>query len=213
MEDVEQEAGAARPGAHDAPDAVAAHDTIDTAEAHAAKAAATAAPKRPKSAEEIMRLVEDKAAAEEGAPQGGSAGGGSQKAAEAEGEEGAVADDTHLATGHMDVGMVRRKASKQDKKENVSIKTMARRVRDWGLAKPQNAKNCVWTWGFKYKTPPICAGGFQNHALCAICLVDNLGAATVKLGKDNSPSALAAHLQYSHPEEYQQMWVMVCVCV
>ena len=70
MEDVEQEAGAARPGAHDAPDAVAAHDTIDTAEAHAAKAAATAAPKRPKSAEEIMRLVEDKAAAEEGAPQG-----------------------------------------------------------------------------------------------------------------------------------------------
>ena len=77
MEDVEQEAGAARPGAHDAPDAVAAHDTIDTAEAHAAKAAATAAPKRPKSAEEIMRLVEDKAAAEEGAPQGGSAGGGS----------------------------------------------------------------------------------------------------------------------------------------
>ena len=129
MEDVEQEAGAARPGAHDAPDAVAAHDTIDTAEAHAAKAAATAAPKRPKSAEEIVRLVLDKAAAEEGAPQGGSAGGGSQKAA-AEGEEGAIADGTHLATGHMDVGMVRRKASKQDKKENVSIKTMARRVRD-----------------------------------------------------------------------------------
>ena len=49
MEGVEQEAGAARPGAHDAPDAVAAHDTIDTTEAHAAKAAATAAPKRPKS--------------------------------------------------------------------------------------------------------------------------------------------------------------------
>jgi hypothetical protein len=192
MEDVEQEAGAARPGAHDAPDAVAAHDTIDTAEAQAAKAAATAVPKRPKSAEEIMRLVLDKAAAEEGASQGGSAGGGSQKAA-AEGEEGAIADGTHLATGHMDVGMVRSKASKQDKKENVSIKTMARRVRDWGLAKPQNAKNCVWTWGFKYKTPPKCAGGFQNHALCAICLVDNLGAATVKLGKDNSPSALATH--------------------
>ena len=212
MEDVEQEAGAARPGAHDAPDAVAAHDTIDTAEAHAAKAAATAAPKRPKSAEEIMRLVEDKAAAEEGAPQGGSAGGGSQKTA-AEGEEGAIADGTHLATGHMDVGMVRSKASKQDKKENVSIKTMARRVRDWGITKPQNAQNCVWTWGLKYKYPPKCQGGFQNHALCAICLVDNLGAATVKLGKDNSPSALAAHLQYSHPEEYQQMWVMVCVCV
>ena len=103
MEDVEQEAGAARPGAHDAPDAVAAHDTIDTAEAQAAKAAATAVPKRPKSAEEIMRLVLDKAAAEEGASQGGSAGGGSQKAA-AEGEEGAIADGTHLATGNMDVG-------------------------------------------------------------------------------------------------------------
>ena len=90
MEDVEQEAGAARPGAHDAPDAVAAHDTIDTAEAHAAKAAATAAPKRPKSATDIVQLVLDKAAAEEGAPQGGSAGVGSQKAAEAEGEEGAM---------------------------------------------------------------------------------------------------------------------------
>ena len=153
-----------------------------------------------------MRTV----AAEKGAPQGGSAGGGSQKA---EGEEGAIADGTHLATGNMDVGTVRRKTSKQDKKENVSIKTMARRVRDWGLAKPQNAKNCVWTWGFKYKNPPKCTGGFQNHALCAICLVDNLGSATVKLGKDNSPSALATHLQYSHPEEYQQMWVMVCVCV
>ena len=71
MEGVEQETGAARPGAHDAPDAVAAHDTIDTAEAHVAKAAATAAPKRPKSAEEIVRLVLDKADAEEGAPQGG----------------------------------------------------------------------------------------------------------------------------------------------
>ena len=68
MEDVEQEACAARPGAHDVPDAVAAHDTIDTAEAHAAKAAATAAPKRPKSAKEIMRLVLDKAAAEECLP-------------------------------------------------------------------------------------------------------------------------------------------------
>ena len=146
MEDVEQEAGAARPGAHDAPDAVAAHDTIDTAEAHAAKAAATAAPKRPKSAEEIMRLVEDKAAAEEGAPQGGSAGGGSQKAAEAEGEEGAIAHGTHLATGNMhvhdsDVGMVRRKAAKQDKTENVRIAEMARRVRNWGIAKPQNAQH------------------------------------------------------------------------
>ena len=138
--------------------------------------------------EGVFRLVLDKAAAEEGAPQGGSAGGGSQKAAEAEGEEGAIADGTHLATGHMDVGMVRRKASKQDKKENVSIKTMARRVRDWGITNPQNAQNCVWTWGFKYKNPPKCTGGFQNHALCAICLVDNLGAATVKLGKDNSPT-------------------------
>ena len=192
---MEGEAGS-RPGAHDAPDAVAAHDTIDTAIAHAAKAAATAAPKRPKSAEEIVRLVLDKAAAEEGAPQGGSAGGGSQKAA-AEGEEGAIAEGTHLATGHMDVGTVRRKASKQDKKENVLITEMTRRVRNWGITKPQNAQHCVWTWGFKYKTPPKCAGGFQNHALCAICLVDNLGAATVKLGKDNSPSPLVTHCSWS----------------
>jgi hypothetical protein len=103
MEGVQQEAGAARPGAHDAPDAVAAHDTIDTAVAHAAKAAATAAPKRPKSVADIVKLVLEKAAAEEGSPQGGSAGDGSQKAAEAEGEEGAIAHGTHLATGNMHV--------------------------------------------------------------------------------------------------------------
>ena len=153
----------------------------------------------------------DKAAAEEGATQGGSAGGGSQKAAEAEGEEGAIAHGTHLATGNMhvhdsDVGTVRRKAAKKDKKENVCIADMARRVRNWGIAKPQNAQHCVWTWGFKYKNPPKCAAGFQNHALCAMCLVDNLGAATVKLGKDNSPSTLATHLQYSHPEPIFCSW-------
>jgi hypothetical protein len=50
-----------------------------SAVAHAAKAAATAAPKCPKSAEDIVQLVLDKAAAEEGAIQGGSAGGGSQR--------------------------------------------------------------------------------------------------------------------------------------
>ena len=170
MEGVQQEAGAARPGAHDAPDAVAAHDTIDTAVAHAAKAAATAAPKQPKSVADIVKLVLEKAAAEEGSPQGGSAGDGSQKAAEAEGEEGAIAHGTHLATGNMhvhdsDVGTVRRKAAKKDKKENVCIADMARRVRNWGIAKPQNAQHSAWTWGFKYARPPKGPGGFQNQAL------------------------------------------------
>jgi len=148
----------------------------------------------------------DRAAAEEGAPQGGSAGGGSQKAAEAKGEEGAIAHGTHLATHKMhvhdsDVGTVRSKAAKQDK-ERVSIADMARRVRNWGIAKPQNAKHSAWTWGFKYARPPSGAAGFQNQALC---LVDDLRAATFKLGKDNSPSALETHLQYAHPEEYAQM--------
>jgi hypothetical protein len=82
----------------------------------------------------------------------------------------------------MDVGTVRRKASKKDKKENVLITEMARRVRNWGIAKPKNAHHSAWTWGFKYARPPKCAGGFHNHALCALCLVDDLGAATVKLG-------------------------------
>ncbi len=159
-----------------------------------------------------MLALGDKAAAEEGAPQGGSAGGGSQKAAEAEGEEGAIAHGTHLATGNMhvhdsDVGTVRRKAAKKDKKEIVSIADMTRRVRNWGIAKPQNAQHSAWTCGFKYARPPRGAGGFQNLALCALCLVDDLGAATVKLGKDNSPSALVTHLQYAHPEEYAQFLV------
>ena len=52
MKAVEQQDGAARPGAHDASDAVAAHDTIDTASAHVAKAAATAPPPRPQSSAE-----------------------------------------------------------------------------------------------------------------------------------------------------------------
>ena len=83
----------------------------------------------------------------------GSAGGGSQKAAEAEGEEGTIAHGTHLATGNMhvhdsDVGTVRRKAAKKDKKENVCIADMARRVRNRGIAKPQNAQHSAWTWEF-----------------------------------------------------------------
>ena len=69
-----------------------------------------------------------------------------------------------------DVGTVRRKAAKKDKKENVRIAEMARRVRNWGIAKPQNAQHSAWTWGFKYARPPKGAGGFQNHALCALCL-------------------------------------------
>ena len=36
----------------------------------------------------------------------------------------------------MDAGTVRRKATKKDKKENVLITEMARRVRNWGIAKP-----------------------------------------------------------------------------
>jgi hypothetical protein len=176
MEGVEQEAGAARPGAHDAPDAVAAHDTIDTDVAHAAKAAATVAPPRQKSAAEIVKFVlslGEKTAAEEGSPQGVSEGVGSQKAAEAEGEEGAIAHGTHLATGNMhvhdsDVCTVRGKAAKQDKKERVSIADMARRVRNWGIVKLQNAKHSAWTWGFKYARPPSGSADFQNQALCAL---------------------------------------------
>ena len=44
MQAAEQQDGAARPEAHDAPHAVPAHVTIDTAAAHAAKAAAIAPP-------------------------------------------------------------------------------------------------------------------------------------------------------------------------
>jgi len=73
-------------------------------------------------------LVLDKAAAEEGATQGGSAGGGSQKAAEAEGEEGAIAHGTHLATGNMhvhdsDVGTVRGRRQKRTRRRTFASLT------------------------------------------------------------------------------------------
>ena len=120
-----------------------------------------------------MLSLGEKTAAEEGSPQGVSEGVGSQKAAEAEGEEGAIAHGTHLATGNMhvhdsDVCTVRSKAAKQDKKERVSIADMARRVRNWGIVKLQNAKHSAWTWGFKYARPPSGSADFQNQALCAL---------------------------------------------
>jgi len=224
MEGAELQDGAARAGAHDASgDADAGPGTTQLTPPQPARLGPQPPP-RLQSAEEICNIVLAlgvKAAAEEGAAQGGSAGGGSQEATGAQGEEGVIARGTHLATSNMhvdgdqvacnlqSVGSVRSNAAKGKAiKETVSITEMARRVKMWGITKPQNAKHSVWKWGFKYAHPPIGPAAFHNQALCALCLVTDLGVATVKLGKDNSPSALVTHLQHAHPKEYAVMWQM-----
>jgi hypothetical protein len=172
----------------------------------------SAAPPRPPSAADVALIVREqgeKAAAAEASAQG-SAGGGSEQAAAAQAEEGAIARGTHLATDDMQqsVASVRAKAGKKDKKDSMSITEMARRVKSWGIAKPARAKHSAWKWGFKYATPPPGPGGYKNQALCALCCVNDLGNATVKLGTDASPSALMTHLQHSHPAEYQLCYEM-----
>ena len=175
MEGAELQDGAARAGAHDASgDADAGPGTTQLTPPQPARLGPQPPP-RLQSAEEICNIVLAlgvKAAAEEGASQGGSAGGGSQEATGAQGEEGVIARGTHLATSNMhvdgdqvacnlqSVGSVRSKAAKgKASKETVSITEMARRVKMWGITKPQNAKHSVWKWGFKYAHPTIGHGG------------------------------------------------------
>jgi hypothetical protein len=171
MEGAELQDGAARAGAHDASgDADAGPGTTQLTPPQPARLGPQPPP-RLQSAEEICNIVLAlgvKAAAEEGAAQGGSAGGGSQEATGAQGEEGVIARGTHLATSNMhvdgdqvacnlqSVGSVRSNAAKgKASKETVSITEMARRVKMWGITKPQNAKHSVWKWGFKYAHPTI----------------------------------------------------------
>ena len=78
------------------------------------------------------------------------------------------------------VGSVRSKAGRKDRKDSVAVTEMARRVKMWGIEKPKRAKHSAWHWGFKYRCPPTGPAGYKNHALCAICLVQDLGNATIK---------------------------------
>ena len=101
MEGAELQDGAARAGAHDASgDADAGPGTTQSTPPQPARLGPQPPP-RLQSAEEICNIVLAlgvKAAAEEGASQGGSAGGGSQEATGAQGEEGVIARGTHLVT-------------------------------------------------------------------------------------------------------------------
>ena len=174
MDNTEEQDGAAQPGDH----AGAAQDTIVIAEDQEAEGgvssrSAARATVFPQPAAQIARIVQElgeKAAAAAEAAAQGSAGGGSEQASAAQGEEGIIARGTHLATGDK-VGTVRSKAGKKEKKDNVRITEMARRVHKWGIESPSRAAHSVWKWAFKYKTPPAGASGHHLEALCSLCCV------------------------------------------
>jgi len=103
---------------------------------------------------------------------------------------GAGGTGTHLAS-LQSVGDMRRRSGRKDRKERVDIVEMARRVRNWGICKPQRASHSAWKWGFKYwgfkyARPPAGPAGYHNQALCSICLQNDLGGATIKMGADKS---------------------------
>jgi hypothetical protein len=122
---------------------------------------------------------------------------------------GAGGTGTHLAS-LQSVGDMRRRSGRKDRKERVDIVEMARRVRNWGICKPQRASHSAWKWGFKYARPPAGPAGYHNQALCSICLQNDLGAATIKMGADKSPTALVNHLQ-RHPDNSEEARRPRCV--
>ena len=134
-------------------------DATHEATTHARPAAAAPVPPEGSVAAilEAVRVRGERAAAEEprAAPVGGSAG-VEQEAAGGGLADGETADagagrtGTHLASLQK-VGELRRQQGKKDRKERVDITEMARRVRSWGICKPQRASHNVWKWGFKKK--------------------------------------------------------------
>ena len=147
---------------------------------------------------------------------GGAAAGGSTDDAAGVGE-GQQGSGTHLAGqvavagdgSLMNIGELRTSVkTKKTKGSAGSVLDVARRVREWGIHKPPGSKHSAWGWAFKYKN---CIkgnpAGYEHHALCSVCLqAQDLEAATVKLGKSDSPTALMQHLEHAHPEAYAQCY-------
>jgi len=183
--------------------------------------APAAAPARPASASAITAIVLALGDAARAGQQhcdqtlGGVPGGGSTDDAAGSSSEGQQGSGTHLA-GQVavagDGALVNiGKACKRAKKgtgSSVSVQDMARRVREWGIHKPPSAKHSACRWEFKYKNPTRHnPAGYEHQALCSLCLqAKGLEKATIKLGKNDSPTDLMQHLQHVHEEAYSECW-------
>jgi len=60
---------------------------------------------------------------------------------------------THIADSGGDVRA--HGAGKRSRKQEVPKDVMHRRIKEWGLQKPQHSKNPVWKWARKYRNPPL----------------------------------------------------------
>jgi hypothetical protein len=146
---------------------------------------------------------------------GGVPGGGSTDDAAGSSSEGQQGSGTYLAGqvavagdgALVNIGKARKRA-KKDSGSCVSVQGMARSIREWVIHKPPRAKHSACWWAFKYKNPSRHnPAGYEHQALCSLCLqAKDLDQTTIKLGKNDSPTALMQHLQHVHEEAYAECW-------
>ena len=116
-----------------------------------------------------------------------------------------TAADTHVVHGCNTVTAERQNVN-QSKKKTQQAELIKRQISEWGLKKPSSARNKVWDQAFKYdKCPKGTPNGWEHHALCNVCLRENVGNAVVKLGNSDSPQALVLHFLQHHKEEWEKM--------
>ena len=112
---------------------------------------------------------------------------------------------THVVHGYNTV-TVERQNVKQSKKKTRETELIKRQIAEWGLKKPNSARNKVWDQTFKYdKCPKGTHNGWEHHTMSKVCLGENVGNAVVKLGCSDSPQALVSHILQHHKEEWENM--------
>jgi len=116
-----------------------------------------------------------------------------------------TAAGTHVVHGCNTVTAERQNV-KQSKKKTQQAELIKRQISEWGLKKPSSARNKVWDQAFKYdKCPKGTPNGWEHHAICKVCLNENVGNTVVKLGSSDSSQALVQHFLQHQKEEWEQM--------
>ena len=106
--------------------------------------------------------------------------------------------------GRDTVAVARQKAQQIQKQESVPAVEIRRRTSPWGLQKPPGARSKVWNHAFKYiKCPTKTVNSWEHHAICSICLKDDISNATVKLGYNDSTTPLVDHFMLHHKEVWE----------
>ncbi len=119
-------------------------------------------------------------------------------------------------TGDPTVAAVRA-ASKKTYAVMVKEDMLHKRISEYGLVSPARAQNPVWCffkkYGCKKRLDHLGDDTLQlsTQAICMLCHQHEdkrrVQHATVKLGKDNSPSSLMDHLRIHHLQEYNSVAV------